>query len=137
MTLTPVGAGEFVADGRFAHREPCRFRRDEAGTVSGFGMLEQDFRRVDPAKVPEVPKAWEKFVGSYGPEFIPLIVSVRHGHLYAMTENMVDYRLRALNRTVFRLPPGMYVDEQLVFQVGAGGKVFGVILANMALARRQ
>ena len=88
-------------------------------------------------RVGEVPKAWTRFLGSYGPEFIPLIVSVKHGHLYAMTENMVDYRLTPLNRTVFKMPPGMYVDEQLVFQVGPDGEVHSVILANMTLPRRR
>ena len=41
----------------------------------------------------EIPAAWNDFLGCYGPEFIPLVVSVKHGHLYAMTENMLDYSL--------------------------------------------
>ena len=97
--------------------------------------MEQTFRRVDPDAVPEVPDAWQQFLGSYGPEFIPLVVSVKHGHLYAMTENLADYRLTPLCRTVFKMPPGMYVDEQLVFQPGPDGRVHSVVLAGMVLPR--
>jgi serine beta-lactamase-like protein LACTB len=125
------------ADGRFTHRATVSFDRDADGQVTGFDMLDQGFRRVDADAVREVPKAWKKLLGSYGPEFIPLIVSVRNGHLYAMTENMVDYRLTPINRVVFGMPEGMYVDEQLVFQVGPDGKVHSVILANMTLPRRR
>ncbi len=136
LTLTPTGKDRFLADGRFAHRARCSFRRDDSGEVTGFSVLDQTFHRVEPAAVRDVPEQWKRFLGSYGPEFIPLIVSVKHGHLYAMTENMVDYRLTPMNRMVFKMPPGMYVDEQLVFQVGADGCVHGIILANMTLPRR-
>ena len=125
----------FLGDGRFAHRAKFELRRDESGRIVGFDALDQSFVRVDPDAETEIPDAWREFLGSYGPEFIPLIVSVKHGHLYAMTENMVDYRLTPLCRTVFKMPPGMYVDEQLVFQVGPDGKVHGAILANMTLPR--
>ncbi|OHB67363.1 MAG: hypothetical protein A2V70_06515 [Planctomycetes bacterium RBG_13_63_9] len=136
MTFTPVAKDEFLSDGRFTHRASCKFRRDDSLKPAGFSLLEQTFRRVDPEKRADVPDAWTKFLGSYGPEFIPLIVSIKHGHLYAMTENLVDYRLTPMNRTVFKLPPGMYVDEQLIFQVAPDGKVYSVILANMTLPRR-
>jgi len=105
--------------------------------VTGFSALKQKFRRVDRDAVRAVPDDWKRLLGSYGPEFIPLVVSVKHGHVYAMTENMVDYRLTPLCRTVFKMPPGMYVDEQLVFQVGPDGEVYSVILANMVLPRRS
>ena len=95
----------------------------------------ETFRRVDHEAAPHVPDAWQKFVGSYGPDFIPLVVSVKHGHLYAMTENMADYRLTPINRTVFRMPPGLYEDEQLVFQLSPDGSVHGVVLAGMVLHR--
>jgi hypothetical protein len=126
-----------MAEGRFAHRASCLFRRRKTGEVSGFSALEQDFDRVEADAVPGVPAQWKKFLGSYGPEFIPLIVSIKHGHLYAMTENMVDYRLWPLNRTVCRMPKGMYVDEQLVFQTDQNGHVHSVTLANMTLPRRS
>ncbi len=71
-----------------------------------------------------------------GPDFIPLIVSERHGHLYAMTENMVDYRLTPLNRHVCTLPPGMYVNEQIVFLTGPEGRAHAVNFASMILPRR-
>lgn len=137
LTLVPVEPDRFLADGRWAHQAPLVFQRDDSGEVTGFSAMEQKFRRVDADAVGEVPDDWSRLLGSYGPEFIPLVVSLRHGHLCAMTENMVDYRLRPLCRTVFRMPPGMYVDEQLVFQVGRDGEVHSVILANMVLRRRS
>ena len=95
----------------------------------------EDLWNIDPATVPEIPKAWHNFLGSYGPTFIPLVVSVKHGHLYAMTENMFDYRLAPLNQTVFNLPTGMYLGEQLVFHRGADGRVHSAVLGNMTLKR--
>ena len=135
MTLSPVGPEKFLADGRYVHQAPLVFQRGEHGRATGFSALEQEFHRVDPAQAPAAPLEWQEFLGSYGPDFIPLVISIRHGHLYAMTENMVDYRLRPICRTVFGMPPGLYVDEQLVFQTGADGRVHSVILANMVLKR--
>jgi hypothetical protein len=83
-----------------------------------------------------LPAEWRTFLGSYGPDFIPLIISERHGHLYAMTENMVDYRLTPVNRHVCALPPGMYVDEHVVFLTDAAGKPHEIDFANMILPRR-
>lgn len=136
LTLEPIEAEAFLADGRFCYRESCTFQCNDSAEVTGFQLLSQKFTRVDPNKTVDVPEAWHQFLGSYGPEFIPLVVRIQHGHLYAMTENMVDYRLTPLNRTVFKMPPGMYVDEQLVFQIGPDGKVHSAILANMTLPRR-
>jgi hypothetical protein len=53
-----------------------------------------------------------------------------------MTENMVDYRLTPVNRNVCLLPPGMYVDEQVVFLRDAKGRVRGMNYANMYFDRR-
>jgi len=36
---------------------------------------------------------------------------------------------------VFALPPGMYADEEIVFQTDASGTVSGAIMANMHLPR--
>ncbi len=136
VSLTPTGPDKFLADGSLFAREPVEFQRDEKRRAIAFTALTQKFRRVDPAAVPQVPAEWQKFLGSFGPDFIPLIVSVRHGHLYAMTENMADYRLAPLCRTVFKLPPGMYVDEQLVFQVASDGSVPSILFANVPMHRR-
>ena len=54
-----------------------------------------------------------------------------------MTENMADYRLTPLNRTVFKMPPGLYEDEQLVFQPGPDGTVYSAVLAGMVLRRTE
>ena len=75
-------------------------------------------RRRRPRSRRSAP-AWQALVGSYGPAFIPLVVSIRHGHLYGSVENEYDYRLTPVNRVTFNLPPGMYSDEQVVFQLDA------------------
>lgn len=136
MVFRPVGPLQFEAHGRVAHESPVTFVRDAVGRVTGFTVLEQQFRRVDPAAVPDIPPAWRRFLGRYGPDFIPLLVTVKHGHLYAMTENEFDNRLWPLNRTVFKMPPGLYTGEHLVFQTDARGRVHTAVLANMPLKRR-
>ena len=133
--VAPAGGERFWGDGRNAAHVAWDFERDAAGDVQGFTALFQHFVRVDPATVAEIPAAWNDFLGSYGPEFIPLVVSVKHGHLYAMTENMFDYRLTPLNRTSFHLPTGMYLGEQLVFERGEDGRVYAATLGNMRLKR--
>ena len=133
LDFTPVGPTKFRSDGRFAHNGPVEFTRDASGQMT-FTALGQKFSPA-PSNPPPVPPAWKKFLGSYGPKFIPAVVSVRHGHLYVMTENMVDYRLTPLNRTTFAFSPGLYTDEHLVFNVDASGKARSVVLANMELKR--
>lgn len=137
MDLAPTSETSFRASGRFVHDAPVTFDRDGDGKITAFTALRQHFQRVDSGEATRTPSSWNGFVGSYGPSFIPLIVSIRHGHLYAMTENEFDYRLTPLNRTVFRMPPGLYDDEHLVFEQDAQGNVHAVILANMTLARRE
>lgn len=137
MTLTPIGPLKFEANGRLGHEVAVVFERDSSGHITGFSALNQKFQRVDPPRVPAIPADWRRFLGSYGPKLIPLIVSERYGHLYAMTENEYDNRLWPLNRTVFKMPPGLYTDEQLVFQSDARGSVHSAVLANMPLKRRH
>lgn len=133
LVFTPLNPTKFRADGRFSHNGPVEFSRNTSGQVS-FTALGQRFSPA-PSDPPLIPPAWQKFLGSYGPKFIPAIVSVRHGHLYVMTENMVDYRLRPVNRTTFAFPPGLYTDEHLVFNLDTTGKARSVVLANMELKR--
>lgn len=133
LDFTPLGPTKFRADGRFTHNGPVEFSRDASGEMT-FTALGQKFSPA-PSKPLPIPPAWRKFLGSYGPKFIPAVVSVRHGHLYVMTENMVDYRLTPLNRTTFAFPPGLYTDEHLVFNVDASGQARSVVLANMELKR--
>jgi hypothetical protein len=105
--------------------------------VNEFQAVLQKFRRVSPASTRRVPEAWRKYVGSYGPAFIPTVISVRNGNLYAFTENMLDYRLKPINRTVFGMPPGLYTDEQIVFQVGPDGQVHSALMANVDMKRNR
>jgi hypothetical protein len=138
--LTPVGPLRFLADSRLYESLPLDFTRNPSGEITGFeaGIARigrQHFQRAsfEPA---EIPREWRDYLGSYGPAFIPLVVSVRHGHLYAMTENLADYRLTPLNREVFAFPPGLYTHEHLVFLTDRRGKLHSVDLANMILKRR-
>jgi len=133
--LTPVEPLRFLADSRVNDATPAVFDRDGTGRVTGFSLGVQKFTRV-PLNAPDIPPEWRGYFGAYGPSFIPLVVSARHGHLYAMTENMADYRLTPVNRHVFAFPPGLYVDEHLVFLTDRTGKPRSVNLANMVLRRR-
>jgi hypothetical protein len=133
VELTSQGGLAWMAEGRILRAEPLVFERDARGAIGGFTLLRQKFSR---AREETAPAAWRQYLGSYGPEYIPLIVSVRHGHLYAMTENEFDYRLTPINRRTFAMPPGMYADEQVVFECDAQGRAHTALLANMPLRRR-
>ncbi|MBX3744666.1 MAG: beta-lactamase family protein [Verrucomicrobiae bacterium] len=135
--LVRSGPDTFRAHGRLGDDLEVRFERAPEGPAERLHALGQTFRRIDPKALPEPPLAWRALVGSYGPAFIPLIVSIRNGNLYAMTENEYDYRLTPLNRTVFHMPPGMYESEQIVFQLDRTGRAHTAVLANMPLARRR
>lgn len=136
MKLSPIETLKFQAEGRLVFDAEVLFEKDASGQAIAFSALGQKFHRVDPAKIHELPPPWKTFLGSYGPSFIPLIISARHGHLYASTENEYDYRLTPINQTVFKMPPGLYVDEQLDFELDKKGNVHSAILANMRLPRR-
>jgi hypothetical protein len=136
IMLTPMSPVRCMGEGRIAFDAAFNFDRDTNGMITGFSALNQKFRRIDPNTVPPIPASWKPLLGSYGPAFIPLIISVKHGHLYAMTENEFDNRLTPLTGTVFQMPPGLYVDEQLVFQTDRNGKPHTAVLANMPLRRR-
>jgi CubicO group peptidase (beta-lactamase class C family) len=136
IALTSVAPLKFLADGRIMAGSPFVFER-AAGRVTGFTAAGQHFARIEPGTTPRPPAACQPLVGSYGESFIPLVISIRHGHLYATVENEYDYRLAPLNRVTFNLPPGMYADEQVVFQTDASGKIAGVVMANMYLPRRR
>jgi CubicO group peptidase (beta-lactamase class C family) len=136
--FTLVAGLQFTIDSRIDDATPVTFERDAAGKISGFSYGAKEPAKYTRAAVnpPALPPEWRAFLGSYGPDFIPLVISERHGHLYAMTENMVDYRLIPMNKNVCAFPPGMYVDEQLVFLTGSDAKPHAVNFANMILKRR-
>jgi len=136
MVLTPIEPLKCLMDGRLEDSTPVVFERDDRGQISAFTTKNQRFTRVNPSQGPAVPAAWQKYLGSYGPAFIPVIISARHGHLYAMTENMEDYRLTPINYQVFAMPAGLYTDEYLVFLSKGSGKPWAINLANMILKRR-
>lgn len=135
LTLAPTQPLKFMAEGRWQWRSEFVFTEGADGSVNEFQALTQTFRRVDPSAMHVVPAAWRKLLGSYGRSYIPLVISIRHGHLYAFTENMVDYRLIPINRTVFAMPPGLYTDEQLVFQAAPNGEVYSVVLGGVEMKR--
>ena len=136
ITLTAVEKLRFLAEGRLFDSVPVQFDRDATGKIISFTALSQKFARVDPDDHADAPPLWSQYVGAYGPEFIPLVVSVRCAHLYATIENELDYRLIPVSRNVFLCPTGMYREEHVVFLAGSDDKVHGVNIANMCLGRR-
>lgn len=137
MDVTPVSPSGFVMNGKRANNSKVEFTPGESQRDDVLKMLNQDFHRVDPDNVQPIPEPWKKFLGSYGPKYIPLVISQRNGHLYAMTENIFDYRLTPVTDTVFAMPPGLYTDEYLVIQLGRDGEPYGVIMANIPLGRNE
>lgn len=135
ITLAARGEGKFVADGRNMNRAPVEFDLSGDRPVTGFTALGQKFHPVAPDETSSSSAAWRPLLGSYGPAFIPIVLSVRHGHLYAQVENEYDYRLTQVDRATFRLPSGMYDDEQIVIQFAPDGRVLGLLMANMYLPR--
>ena len=90
LVLAREGPLSFTAHSRIHTAAALQFKRETGGgRVVEFTLAGQTFGRA-PAEAAPLPPAWEKYLGSYGPDFIPLVVSERHGHLYVMTENMVD-----------------------------------------------
>jgi CubicO group peptidase (beta-lactamase class C family) len=132
--FVPVKGDTFILRSRIHADSTVDFVRDSKGRVVSFNSAPQLFQRV-PARPPEAPRAWKALYGSYGPDFIPLVVFEKFGHLYASTENMVDYRLTPVSRHLFSLPPGMYIDEHVFFHVNERGKVLAAELASMMLPR--
>jgi CubicO group peptidase (beta-lactamase class C family) len=131
--LTPLRQSRFLAENRVTDAVPVDFEGDSTGQVTGFVMGAQKFMRRCASR-PDIPGGWRAYPGSYGPAFIPLVVSARHGRLYAMTENAADYRLTPLNRRVFAFPPGLYADEHLVFLAEGDDPTRRVEVANMVLS---
>ena len=120
VDFTPVEPLKLAINGRTADGSVATFTRGESGRIESFATaadqkLGHKFARIDPAAAVETCPLWNSYVGSYGPDFIPLVISIRHGHLYAMTENLADYRLTPVNRNVFAMPAGLYADEHVVF----------------------
>jgi CubicO group peptidase (beta-lactamase class C family) len=134
--LAPVEPLKFLADGQLAFAAPMNFDAAESGKVESFTAFRQKFRRVNEKEAVQAPKEWKRFVGSYGPSFIPWIVSVRRGQLYAMTENEFDYRLIPVARNVFRMSPGMYDEEAVVFPDDDSAECGSVLFAGMRLPRQ-
>lgn len=134
-TLTPIGPAIFLANSRIENDSTVAFEVANDQPAQSFTRLGQTFTRVDADRPPLRPE-WRKLLGTYGPEFIPLIVSERHGHLYAMTENMVDYRLTPSCPFVCDLPRGMYTGEQAVFLPDRDGAIHAVIFASIRLEKR-
>jgi hypothetical protein len=134
--FTPTGPLNFVADSRIHDAATTRFTENDRGMITGFTMAGQTYVRVPQNPTP-LPPEWKGVLGSYGLDFIPIIITERHGHLYAMTENMVDYRLTPVNRNVCALPPGMYVDEEVVFLPDDNGTIRSINYANMVFNRRD
>ena len=132
--LTPTATDTFLLNSRIHDDVPVAFVHDDAGVVAAFTLGIQKFHRI-AAKPVEFPHDWRPFLGSYGPRIIPLVIHEKWGHLYATTENMVDYRLTPASHNTFNFPPGMYDDEQVVFLSDHTGVIQSVRFASMILPR--
>jgi CubicO group peptidase (beta-lactamase class C family) len=130
--MVPTGKDTFILNSRIHDDVPIKFT--VTGGSAQFSAGVQMFTRGG-LKRPGIPAEWRRFVGSYGPKFIPIVVHEKFGHLYATTENMVDYRMTPVNRHTFLLPPGMYDDEHAVFLTNADGTVHSLNFCNMILPR--
>ena len=133
FNLRPVGPLEFLGSGRLANNSAFHFQKDADGRVSGFTALGRTFQRIQ--QEPAASPYWKHLRGAYGPDFIPVIISVRHGHLYASIENEFDYRLKPVTQNIYKMPPGMYSDEYLEFVLDHRGRVEALVLANMVLKK--
>ena len=132
--LTPTAADSFLLNSRIHDDVPVAFVRDDVGGVAGFTLGAQKFHRI-AARPDEFPHDWRRFLGSYGPRIIPLVIHEKWGNLYATTENMVDYRLTPASPNTFNFPPGMYDDEQVAFLPDKTGLISSVRFASMLLPR--
>lgn len=133
--FTARGPSEFVVDTRLDDAAPVTFERDGDGRITGFTYADQRFQRARRDR-PPLPPEWRERLGVYGEPFIPVVLHERWGRLYATTENMVDYVLTPVNRQVCAFPPGLYVDEQVVFLSGPDGRTVALDFANMIQTRR-
>jgi hypothetical protein len=136
LRLRPEGPLRFLTDSRIDNATVIEFSRGDDGSIASFTRGGQTFQRV-PTDPPPLPASWKRVLGRYGPEFIPVIIHERNGRLYAMTENMLDYRLTPVNAHVLALCPGMYTDEEVVLLTDLDGTVSGIDFANMILPRHR
>lgn len=134
-TFKPIGDMMFIANSRITNNATARFIK-KGDRITGFTMGGQIYNRVQDNPRPLSPH-WRKVLGHYGHPVIPLIITERHGHLYVMTENMVDYRLVPVNQHVCALPPGMYIKEHVVFLPDEDGYIHAIDYANMIFDRNK
>lgn len=134
-TFKPVGDMSFIANSRITNNATAHFIKMD-DHITGFTMSGQTYGRVKNNPPPLSPH-WRKVLGKYGDPLIPLIITERHGHLYVMTENMVDYRLVPVNQHVCALPPGMYIKEHVVFLPDEDGYIHTIDYANMIFKRTK
>jgi CubicO group peptidase (beta-lactamase class C family) len=133
--FSPLSNTSFLVNSRIDADVTATFDQGESGEIKGFKLGMQQFSRVTTQDA--APASWKHLVGGYGPAFIPLIVTTRNGHLYVMTENMVDYRLKPVTRQTFQMPLGMYTDEYLEFQGDPAQAATAVALGNMRFTRMK
>lgn len=133
--LYPTAKDEFVASGPDIFDTKVTFARDDKGGISGFEFRGQGFSVVG-LETPAAPDHWENLTGVYGPDYLPIIVTIKYGHLYAFIEYLNDYRLIPVegSDTIFDLKVGLYDGEQLEFKLSPDGTVEGIVLAGMEFA---
>lgn len=129
--MKPVSETEFIISGRGIFPTKIIFERSTESEITGFKLGTLNFIRIDPGAEFEYPEHWDNFVGAYGPDFIPTLVSKKYGHLYAFMENVSDYRLEAVSDTVFKFNYGLYEGEHLEFFLAPDGSVERIVMAQV------
>lgn len=103
----------------------------------GVAIRGRNYRRVEPNRPEEAPKALAGLIGEYGWDHLPLIILEDEGRLYALIEWFFLYPLAAKGDDIFAFPDwGMYQDEAIAFRRGPSGRATEAVAAGIRMPRR-
>jgi CubicO group peptidase (beta-lactamase class C family)/D-alanyl-D-alanine dipeptidase len=96
------------------------------------------FDKQSVAKPGAGPERWDGLIGEYGWDHDVLYILEKSGRLHALVEWFFAYPLTEEGPDRFRFPSyGLYSDEALVFERGAGGGATQVAAAGVVFRRRR
>ena len=141
VPLERASEDAYRARGRIMDGNGIGIVRGEDKLPLAIVLDDHKFERFDPTTAPRAPERWSDFVGSYGPEYLPVRIRILEGRLVAECETF-EYEpeperpLREGEDPVFLFPRGtMYEDELLSFRRGNDGKVTGLKLGTIEMPR--
>jgi CubicO group peptidase (beta-lactamase class C family)/D-alanyl-D-alanine dipeptidase len=121
-----------VVDDRLA--QPARVVIDGPRITLG----ESSFQKQSVAKPNPSLERWDGLIGEYGWDHDVLYILEKSGRLHALVEWFFEYPLTEEEPERFRFPSyGLYSDEALVFERGAGGGATQVAAAGVVFRRRH